>query len=196
MRYLALGDSVSIDLYTGVPGGGAVAQFAARVGAEAVQDLCYDGCTVEGVLDMLTVASLVPDVITVTAGGNDLLLCAGQPPEPCLRAIVANLSIMADRLSTYRCPVILNTIYDPTDGDDSLTPLLGLTPDFRPVYERLNAAIRALTSEHGFLLADLQALCRGHGIAADTPWFVQRIEPNFTAATAIAGEWARMYLGR
>ena len=53
--YLALGDSMSIDTYTGVPGGGAVAQLYRRL--QARQDglpwrLCdetYDGCTIAGI---------------------------------------------------------------------------------------------------------------------------------------------------
>jgi lysophospholipase L1-like esterase len=195
MHYLALGDSISIDLYTGVPGGGAVSQFAARIGAQVVENLCYDGCTTEGVLDMLSVVSIVPTVVTVTVGGNDLLLCAGRPPEPCLSAIMANLASIADQLAAFRCPVIINTIYDPTDGDDVFAPLLGIPPDFRAIYVQLNAAIRTLAATRGFLLADLQALFHGHGIAADAPWFVQRIEPNHPGATAIAQEWMRLYQG-
>ena len=32
-------------------------------------------------------------------------------------------------------------------------------------------------------------LCHGHGLASDEPWFVQVIEPNLAAATAIAEHW-------
>src|SRR6478672_1456416 len=46
--YLALGDSISIDDYTGVHGGGAVSQLAHRLGAELV-DRTRDGNTTHGV---------------------------------------------------------------------------------------------------------------------------------------------------
>src|SRR5205085_8181948 len=73
MVYLALGDSISIDDYTGVPGGGAASQFARLVRADKVQDLTYDGCTTTGVLEALAGVSIRPDVVTLTAGGNDFL---------------------------------------------------------------------------------------------------------------------------
>ncbi|HOS43115.1 MAG TPA: hypothetical protein PK794_05425, partial [Armatimonadota bacterium] len=89
--------------------------------------------------------------------------------------------------------VIFNTIYDPTDGDDALLPALGFSPAFRAVYEAVNADIRALARHHGFRLADLAALFRGHGLAAARPWIIRQIEPNLDGATAIAGEWERVY---
>jgi hypothetical protein len=46
--YVALGDSVSIDDYTGVAGGGAPAQLARKLNLELV-DLARDGNTTEGV---------------------------------------------------------------------------------------------------------------------------------------------------
>jgi hypothetical protein len=42
--YLALGDSISIDDYTGVRGGGAVSQLARKLGVDLV-DLTRDGNT-------------------------------------------------------------------------------------------------------------------------------------------------------
>ncbi|HOF88476.1 MAG TPA: hypothetical protein PLZ36_10295, partial [Armatimonadota bacterium] len=63
----------------------------------------------------------------------------------------------------------------------------------RAVYEAVNADIRALARHHGFRLADLAALFRGHGLAAARPWIIRQIEPNLDGATAIAGEWERVY---
>ena len=67
--YLALGDSMSIDDYTGVQGGGAVHQFYEFLGDSwSIDDRTVDGCCIPDVL---------PDghgeVITLTIGGNDLL---------------------------------------------------------------------------------------------------------------------------
>jgi hypothetical protein len=47
--YLALGDSISIDDYTGVRGGGAASQLARKLGLELV-DLTLDGNTTQGCL--------------------------------------------------------------------------------------------------------------------------------------------------
>jgi hypothetical protein len=47
--YLALGDSISIDDYTGVRGGGAASQLARKLDVELV-DLTFDGNTTDGVL--------------------------------------------------------------------------------------------------------------------------------------------------
>ena len=55
--YLALGDSMSIDFYTGVTGGGAVAQFYKRLCSHAkpggvawqLDDRTYDGCRMAGI---------------------------------------------------------------------------------------------------------------------------------------------------
>jgi hypothetical protein len=57
---------------------------------------------------------------------------------------------------------------------------------------RLNALNRGITeraARRGLLLAELEQLFHGHGLAADEPWFVQVIEPNLAGATAIADHW-------
>jgi lysophospholipase L1-like esterase len=79
--YVALGDSVSIDDYTGVRGGGASSQLARRLGLELV-DLTRDGNTTQGVLADLAGAPPSTDVVTLTAGGNDLL--GGDSPHAIL----------------------------------------------------------------------------------------------------------------
>ena|SRR5579871_4121976 len=121
MNYLALGDSISIDDYTGVISGGAASQFARLIQAQAVEDLTSDGQTTEGVLEALRRVSLRPDIITLTAGGNDFLQAAFQPsPLPNVfppehwqqiaQAPLQNLQAIAARLAAFRCPVIVNTI--------------------------------------------------------------------------------------
>src|SRR5262245_11180809 len=67
--YLALGDSMSIDFYTGVEGGGAVSQFFRSLGPGwRLNDRTVDGCQMAD----------VPrdgrgELVTLTIGGNDLL---------------------------------------------------------------------------------------------------------------------------
>jgi len=66
-----------------------------------------------------------PDVVTV--GGNDLLIGRGAAE------IAANLRLIAERLAALEARVILNTIYDPSDGGgDVARELLGLPAELRP----------------------------------------------------------------
>ena len=185
--YLALGDSISIDDYTSVPGGGAASQLARKLGLDLV-DLTRDGNTTEGVLADLVRAPAAADLVTLTAGGNDLLL--GDLP----RAILRRLHQIAERIQPLGARVIINTIYDPSDGDNDVGRReLGLsrlaTIELRRRLNAINGGIRNLASERGFLLADLERLFHGHGVASNEPWFVQIIEPNLAGATAIAEHW-------
>lgn len=182
MKYVALGDSISIDKYTGVQGGGAVSQFAAKLGAE-FRDLTRDGNVTTAVLIDMERITGRPDVVTLTAGGNDFLV--GRPVEE----ILVTLEEIGERLAQLECPVILNTVYDPTDGDDAVGREMGLSPDQREEYEWLNNGIRKIAGERGFLLSDLQELFRGNGLSSANPWICCEIEPNYLGATAIAAHW-------
>jgi lysophospholipase L1-like esterase len=185
--YLALGDSISIDDYTGVRGGGAPSQLARKLGVELV-DLTCDGNTTAGVLADLARAPAAADFVTLTAGGNDLLL--GDLP----RAIMRRLHQIAQRIRPLGARVVVNTIYDPSDGNNEVGRReLGLsrlaTIYLRRRLNAVNAGIVKLAAEHGFLVADLERLFHGHGVASNEPWFVQVIEPNLAGATVIAKHW-------
>jgi lysophospholipase L1-like esterase len=185
--YLALGDSISIDDYTGVHGGGAASQLARTLAVELV-DLTRDRNAIHGVLADLAAAPATADIVTLTAGGNDLL--AGDLP----RAILRRLHQIAARIQPLSARVIINTVYDPSDSDNELGRReLGLsrlaTIELRRRLNALNAGIAKLAYEYGFLLADLERLFHGHGLASDEPWYVQVIEPNLAGATAIAEHW-------
>jgi lysophospholipase L1-like esterase len=184
--YLALGDSISIDDYTGVPGGGAASQLARKLGLDPI-DLTRDGNTTQGVLDLAR-APMSADVVTLTAGGNDLL--GGESP----RTILRRLDQITQRLQPLGGRTVVNTVYDPSDGDNAIGRReLGLsrlaTVELRRRLNALNRGIAKLARERGLLLADLERLCHGHGLASEEPWFVQVIEPNLAAATAIAEHW-------
>lgn len=185
--YLALGDSISIDDYTGVPGGGAASQLARRLGLQFV-DLTRDGNTTQGVLADLAHAPSAADVVTVTAGGNDLL--GGELP----RAILRRLDQIAQHVQSLQARVIINTVYDPSDGDNEvgrremgISRLMAI--QLRRRLNVLNQGIGTIAARHGFLVADLERLFHGHGLASRYPWFVQLIEPNLAGATAIADHW-------
>jgi lysophospholipase L1-like esterase len=184
--YLALGDSISIDDYTGVRGGGAASQLARKLGVDLL-DLTCDGNTTHGVLADLARAPAA-DVVTLTAGGNDLL--GGELP----RAILRRLLQIAQRLEPLGARVVVNTVYDPSDGDNDVGRReLGLSRlaaiELRRRLNTLNGGIRRLASERGFVCADLERLFNGHGVASNEPWYVQVIEPNLAGATAIAQHW-------
>ncbi len=187
MRYVALGDSISIDDYTGVRGGGAPAQLARRLDAELV-DLTRDGNTTDGVLADLARAPASADVVTLTAGGNDLLI--GALP----RTILRRLDAITEGIEPLGARVIANTVYDPSDGDNEVgrrelnLSRLGAI-ELRRRFNAVNGGIRRLAAERGFLLADLERLFHGHGLGSADPWFVQVIEPNLAGATAIAQHW-------
>ncbi len=205
MNYIALGDSISIDDYTGIARGGAVSQFARLLGAD-FQTLARDGRTTAGVLEAWNEITLKPDVVTLTAGGNDFLQGVWQVVNTSAgwgavsAQPLANLEEIALRLKPFACPVLLNTIYDPTDGDNSLLGAFDLAADTaeqaRTAFNALNNGIRALAARRGFLLSDLETLFHGHGALSADPWIVSHIEPGLAGATAIAKEWYRLFAGQ
>src|SRR5439155_26284670 len=146
--YLALGDSISIDDYSGACGGGAPSQLARKLGLDLV-DLTRDGNTPQGVLADLAAAPAAADVVTLTAGGNDLL--GGDLP----RAILHRLHQIAERIEPLGARVVINTIYDPSDGDNEVGRReLGLsrlaTIELRCRLNAVNRGIAKLARERGF----------------------------------------------
>lgn len=198
IKYLALGDSVSIDKYTGVEGGGAVSQFAKLIGATEVQDLTHDGFTTDAVLASFDQVTIQPDIITVTVGGNDLLqreiwnIDRNSLGDPETDRTLENLRLIFTKLCEFDCNVIINTVYDPTDGDDNLLQQLGMSAPFREAHFRINRGIRCMAELCEFHLSDLHALFKGHAMAADDLWITMEIEPNHAGATAIAQHWHRL----
>lgn len=204
MRYLALGDSISIDLYTGVEGGGAASQLARLLKANEFENATYDGATTDGVLERdFGGRVLAPaEVLTLTIGGNDLLGAGFSRTigdrahgQVVLRQLLGNLDRLGALVSKVGRRVLFNTIYDPTDGDDAHVAELGLTPDIRPVLAMVNAHLATVAQRHGFLICDLEALFLGHGFWAKDPWMVMHIEPNLAGATAIAKAWHQLLAG-
>jgi lysophospholipase L1-like esterase len=202
MNYVALGDSISIDTYSGRAGGGAASQFAKLLPANDFQNLTADGRTTDGVISHLRDIRITPDVVTITAGGNDLLQAlvawrmGGSDVSSAPGVILTNLEQIIDSLRAESRPrIILNTVYDPTDGSERRTAELGLPAWARPLFNETNAGIRAIAAERGLLLSDLETLFRGHGFWSPDPWIVSYIEPNFAGATAIANHWLQLLNG-
>jgi hypothetical protein len=156
-----------------VRGGGAASQLARKLGIELV-DLTSDGNTTDGLLADLADAPAAADIVTLTAGGKDLL--GGELP----RAILRRLHQIARRIQPFGGRVVINTVYDPSDGDNDLgRHELGLSRLAAiELRRRLNAVNRGL-----------ERLFRAHGVAANEPWFVEVIEPTLAGATATAEYW-------
>jgi lysophospholipase L1-like esterase len=197
MHYVALGDSISIDKYTGRAGGGAASQLADFLRTESFQNLTVDGNTTQGVLAQLDRIGGKPDVITLTVGGNDLLQAmllylatrVGPNTENTVEPIVRNIDEILRRLSVFGCPVIVNTVYDPTDGNDAHAVQLGIPPEGRALFNAVNAGIRKLAERYGHPLCDIERLFHGHGFWSSVPWITSYIEPNLAGATALAECW-------
>lgn len=236
-RYVALGDSMSIDRYPSLDVAsrrriapalfveypiGAAALFARNDAAfwpefegrdlaslypgMTAQSLAEDGATIGDVF-----IEQLPKVeksggqgrtlVTLTAGGNDLLSAvAGQPGEDVLGRAVRDIAAAYRELVAEirrRLPgalLVLTTVYDPTDGTGKLP---GVFKDFNsvPIHHllALNGVIRSIAGEKDTRLADAQAHFQGHGVsvAARARWYWKEslIEPSSRGASEIRRLW-------
>lgn len=227
-RYVALGDSMSIDLYPGLDhqartGGSRLelglgapsllyrnrddlyAEFAGRDLARAFPgieawNLCVDGATVgtvrSGQLPHVP-ADEAPTLVTVTAGGNDLLELIGVPARRGGTAVAAALRLLAEtvgevRRRVPRGVVLLSTVYDPTDGTGHLdrVPVTVQEYGWLAAY---NDGVRELCDGRGVHLVDAHTHFLGHGASAprDQRWYwpASIIEPGARAASELRRLW-------
>lgn len=194
LAYVALGDSISIDDYSGGPGrGGASLLFANRDedfpewhgrDLRTVQPgttfalLATDGATtrslVQAQLPRLRTLGLRPTVVTLTIGGNDLLGAYGSTDTA--RGVIAGVRAAVDLVLTElteaapTARIVVGTVYDPSDGTGD-AGRLGLPPwpDAVAVISELNDALRAVALAHGAVVAEIAAAFRGHGLLAGEP---------------------------
>jgi lysophospholipase L1-like esterase len=229
--YVALGDSISIDVYAGGPGRGGASLLARNRDGDfpdwrgrdlattrpelGFALLATDGGTTASLLDVqlprLEAARALPRVVTLTIGGNDVLGAYGNT-RAALGVVAVVRSRVARALERVRAlagpdaPVVLGTVYDPSDGTGE-TWRVGLPPwpDVVAVLAELNAALRAVAQEHGARVADIHGRFLGHGLRAGDPgqgearpadralWYCQVIEPNAWGADAVRGAfWAAL----
>jgi lysophospholipase L1-like esterase len=220
--YVALGDSISIDLYAGGPGRGGPSlltrnrdddfpqwrgrDLATRRPGCRLELLALDGGTVETVLGVqlpqLVRLGRRPDLVSLTVGGNDLLQAYGDTAAA--RVVVREVRAGVDRaLGELRdlapeAPVLLGTVYDPSDSTGDAAALgLPTWPDAVAVLAELNGALRTAADAHGARVADIHAAFLGHGIRAGDPagaqarpdrrdlWFCSVIEPNAWGAGGV-----------
>jgi len=169
--YLALGDSMSIDYYTGVAGGGAASQFFAALGPGwTLDDRTLDNCRIPD----------VPrdgrgDVITLTIGGNDLLLnrekyLAEGPAE----FAAAHLDLLtAIRRANPGAVFIVGDVY---------APAMPLSPAETEALAQANDIIHKNCAAVGAQVAGIHDAFRGH----EAEYLCLVIEPTLQGATAIA----------
>ena len=169
--YLALGDSMSIDDYTGVECGGAVKRFFRTLGDEwTLDDRTVDGCRMAN----------VPrdgrgDLITLTIGGNDLLSNVEKYLREGLDSFAReHAKLLADlRRVNPTAILIVGDIYAPA------TPL---RDEAARRLDEANAIIHQNCNRVGALLAPIHASFRGH----ESTYLCFDIEPTFFGAGKIA----------
>jgi lysophospholipase L1-like esterase len=223
--YVALGDSISIDVYAGGPGRGG-ASLLARNRDDDFPDwrghdlattrrelgfelLATDGATTTSLLDVqlprLESSRAVPRVVTLTVGGNDVLGAYGDTRRALnivsvVRKRVGRALERLHALVPAGDPVIVGTVYDPSDGTGEAWRVgLPPWPDVVDVLTELNAMLRALASQHDAVVADIHGRFLGHGLKAGDPgqgdarpanralWYCHIIEPNAWGADAVRG---------
>jgi lysophospholipase L1-like esterase len=201
-RYIALGDSISIDDYprleSGIDGLGAASLFyrelAAHVPGIAYDDLTADGATTDSVLGWQLPQITKSDeetIVTITAGGNDLLMSLGGLHSPA-ETILSRLRRIVDGVFDRRpnAVILLGTIYDPSDGTNVLE---GHRLDREAVWlAAVNDGIRAMAAER-IRIADIHRHFLGHGLTAPPPerwyWSGSIIEPSARGAKEVARVW-------
>lgn len=159
MLYIALGDSITIDDYPdqelGSKGNGAASLLAKKLDGCTFLNLSKDGATIKDIADHQIPVALKAArkhkeiLITLTAGGNDISFKSmrlaaqrideqgsrfGDMVDDIVRDYV-NL-VMYIKKNFPEHFLILNTLYDPTDGTGTLPENCGLWADIAPMYSR------------------------------------------------------------
>jgi lysophospholipase L1-like esterase len=237
-RYVALGDSISIDLYPALdlaarrgiapPDGVGAASLLYRnadwlwpefAGVDLVNhapgiqlvDLTADGAITDDVLDR-QIPSLPPDdrratLVTITAGGNDLLWLVGSEHEEgdrMLTRIIDNLRAIVHSVARHyeRATIILGSVYDPSDGTGELgeeTWLFGDQASRARLWRWLgtyNQAVQTIAAEASCRFADICGHFLGHGVSVPDPaerwyWDASIIEPSARGASEVRRLWLR-----
>jgi lysophospholipase L1-like esterase len=222
--YVAIGDSISIDEYAGGPGRGGASLFArnrdddfpewrGRDLATLYPDLQYhllamDGGTTQTLMDyqlpQLERSGVVPTVVTLTVGGNDLLQAYGdthrahEVVQLVYTRVGQALARIRRLLRSPRDALIVGTVYDPSDGSGDAS-LLGLPawPHAVDLLAALNTRLRTVAERHGARLADIHGHFMSHGLQAGDPaqadprpedrdlWYRNVIEPNSWGANGV-----------
>lgn len=225
-RYFSLGDSISIDVYPAADASRRYAgRFSTdRLGAASLlarnddtlwpefqgrdlntlmpslkaDDLTADGATTESLLRQVEriPPGDEPTLVTITAGGNDLLGEIGWSGDNPAPEIADRLARGVERVLDLRpdALVLVGSVYDPSDGTNRL-PGYGKTLDREAAWlADYNERVRRLcASDDRLRLADIHAHFLGHGltVAEADRWYLQEsiIEPNARGASEVRRLW-------
>jgi lysophospholipase L1-like esterase len=193
--YVALGDSISIDDYSGGPGRGGPSlvfrnrdddfpQWHGRDLASASSDasfhlLATDGATIRTLLEVqlprLEAMRARPTLVSLTIGGNDVLSTYGDTRGA--RRVIADVGAALSRalvtltsLTARDGRVLVGTVYDPSDGTGDAARLgLPPWPDAVQVIAELNQTLRDASARHGATVAEIAERFHGHGLLAGDP---------------------------
>jgi lysophospholipase L1-like esterase len=229
-RYVALGDSISIDVY---PAADAERRHAGkassdRLGAVSLlarnddglwpefrgrdlaslmpslrfdprlDDLTADGATTESVLRQVQRIdrSDDPSLVTITAGGNDLLGFIGSAGGSPAAAIAERLRRGVARVLELlpHATIVIGTVYDPSDGTKRLPGYARALEREAAWLDEYNALVRDFVkSDKRLRLADIHAHFLGHGLTAPEAewWYLQEsiIEPSARGASEVRRLW-------
>jgi lysophospholipase L1-like esterase len=204
-RYIALGDSISIDEYplreTGRHGLGAISLFRrdleSRYGGVRVEDHAADGATTDDVLGRQLPRvreSEEEALVTITAGGNDMLLHLRDPRPPArlVEGIVERIEQIVDtiRKKLPHALTFLGTIYDPSDGTNVL---YGERLDREAQWlARVNEGIRGMAAADVAVI-DIHRAFLGHGMSVPEKerWYWDGLifEPNTRGSAEVRRLW-------
>jgi acyl-CoA thioesterase I len=175
--------------------------------------LAADGATtvdvLESQLDALDAIDASGDaVVTLTAGGNDLLSLLGAPDGAgqdgvarILRNLDAILEAVRGRLP--RAVLLVANVYDPTDGsgdlgDHRVHPAATIADGWLQAHEMrwlrdYNAGVDRLCGQRGARLIDVHGHFAGHGRSAPAAerwyWSGSLIEPGVVGASELRRLW-------
>jgi lysophospholipase L1-like esterase len=192
LAYVALGDSMSIDDYSGGAGTGAASllyrnrhhdfpqwrtrDLVSRDETATLLMLASDGATTETLLEVqlprLLQTGIQPSVVTLTIGGNDVLSAYGSTSaaRQTIELVTVSLAQALEQLIPLLAPggaVVIGTVYDPSDGTGDATRLgLPPWPDAVRVIAELNDGLRRVATEHGAAVAEIHDHFLGHAALA------------------------------
>ena len=172
-RFVAIGDSFTEgigDPEPSVPGGHrGWADRVAEVLASTAPDFVYANLAIRGrllagILDeqLEPALALEPDLISISAGGNDVIR-PGSDPD----ALAQLLEPALDRMTSTGAEVLLFTGVD-----------VGFAPVFRPIRGKVaiyNEHLRVLAARHGARIVDQWGLT---SLQDARLWSVDRLHPN------------------
>ena len=161
-----------------------------------------DGATTESVLDAQLDALPSADpgadaVVTLTAGGNDLLGLVGASDRvgaAGVGTVLHNLDSILEsvRHRLPRAVLLVANVYDPTDGTGDLEGTR-LRPQEMGWLRDYNAGVARLCGSRGARLVDVHGHFAGHGRSAGPGerwyWTESLIEPGFVGASEIRRLW-------